>query len=600
MNRSSGDDVRNSTVDQSGDDLLLRHPFLFYFRRDWRIFGVGLFALVFTNGFDVLIPYLIGTAIDQITNQAGWQNLGQTVAMLLGASAALALCRYLWRIFWGRFHHGVAEDLRNRIFHKFLDLGPSFYQKHPVGKLMSLITNDVNSFRMAIGPGMLILADALIIMVMVPPVMMSLSLSWTWKTLILMPIIPPLIARILKLIHESYRKQQNKFADMSGSAQEIVSGIRVIKSYAQEVNQTRLFNVFSRNYEMACNDVAKVDAFFTPVMEFGVASGSVILLLIGAPEVISGTVTIGAFVTFYQYIQRMIWPMTAIGISFTFVQRGQASFDRILELLKTDNDVPDNGQRTLQEFKSLEVKDLSFKYPGSEREILNKVSFQLKAGETLGIVGAIGSGKSTLVDLLCRLYPVPENTIFYNQTPVEDIRTTSLRNTISLVPQEAFLFSKRIQDNIALGCDEWSLDEVRQVSELVNIAGEIDEIPEQYNAYLGERGVNLSGGQKQRLTIARALMTDTPVVVFDDSLSAVDAKTEKNILQSLRQRLSRNDNRVTVLIVSHRIASLKWADRILVLNDGQVESFGTHDELLESSATYQNLVELQGEARGLE
>ncbi|MCB0385984.1 MAG: ABC transporter ATP-binding protein, partial [Bdellovibrionales bacterium] len=289
----------------------------------------------------------------------------------------------------------------------------------------------------------------------------------------------------------------------------------------------------------------------------------------------------------------------AIGISFTFIQQGRASFSRILDLLKTENDVPDMGDKRLDGFHQLCVKNLTFSYPGSDRPILKNVSFDLNAGETLGIVGSIGSGKSTLVDLLCRLYPVPEGTIYYNNVPVEQLEKKSLRRTVSLVPQDAFLFSKKIQDNIALGRNEWTFDEVKSMSELVNIAAEIDEIPDAYNAYLGERGVNLSGGQKQRLTIARALMADTPVIIFDDSLSAVDAKTEKNILQSLRSRYLAGKKRVTVILVSHRVASLKWADRILVLNEGHVEAFGSHEELMEGSSTYRHLVELQSEGRSL-
>ncbi|MCC7405910.1 MAG: ABC transporter ATP-binding protein [Bdellovibrionales bacterium] len=579
------------------DEKLLRHPFLYYFRKDWKLFAAGMVALFLTNSFDAIPPYLIGMAINQIADQAGWRSLGETILLMIAASACLAVCRYWWRIFWGRFHHGVAEDLRNRIFDKFLDLGPSYYQKKPVGELMSLMTNDVNSFRMAIGPGMLILADAIFILMIVPPLMISLSASWTWKTLILMPIIPPLIARVLKLILDNYRKQQNKFAEMSGAAQEIVSGVRIIKSYAQELNQTRLFNSFSRNFEFACNDVARVDAYFTPVMEFGVATGSVILLLIGAPEVMAGTVTVGAFFSFYQYIQRMIWPMTAIGIAFTHIQQGRASFSRILDLLKTSNDVPDEGAAQMNHFDSLEVRGLTFTYPQGEQPILKDLSFAIRAGETIGIVGPIGSGKSTLVDLLCRLYPVPSETIYYNDTPVEQIKKNSLRRLVSLVPQDAFLFSKKIQENIALSRKEWTMDQVKNMCELVNIDDEISDIPDTYDAYLGERGVNLSGGQKQRLTIARALMADSPIVIFDDSLSAVDASTEKNILASLRNRYLADRRKVTVILVSHRIATLKWADRIMVLNDGRLEAFASHEELVNSNATYRQLVELQNEHR---
>ncbi|MBK8203777.1 MAG: ABC transporter ATP-binding protein [Bdellovibrionales bacterium] len=583
---------------EADEHLLLNRPFFYYFSKNWRVFSLGLVTLFFTNLFDALPPYIIGLAIDQISQKAGWQTLARTVAFLVATALFLALFRYLWRVFWGKFHHGVAEDLRNRAFDKFLDLGPSFYQRRSVGDLMSLITNDVNSFRMAIGPGTLVIADALFILLIVPPLMMSLSVSWTWKTLILMPIVPPVVARILKLIYENFSQQQEKFAAMSGAAQEIVSGIRVIKSYAQEINQTRLFNLFNRNYQLACNQVAKIDACFPPVMELSVAIGSVILLAIGAPEVMKGTVSIGAFFSFYQYIQLMIWPMSALGIGFNHVQQGKASFARIADLLKIASDVPDSGQHQLDKFSNLEIRDLCFTYPGTNHPALRNISFKIEAGETIGIVGETGAGKSTLVDLLCRLYPVSPNSILYNGISIEQLRKISLRRTVSIVPQDPFLFSKPIQDNMALARQEWSMDEIHTLSQLVNIAEEINEIPEKYDAYLGERGVNLSGGQKQRLTIARALMTGSPLLIFDDSLSAVDAKTEKNILENLRQRVTNDNLSITLLIVSHRVSSLQWADRIVVLNDGEMEAIGTHQELLLRSPTYLRFVALQSENGG--
>lgn len=574
---------------------LAQKPFRFYFKQHKRIFIVGIICLLFTNILDALPPYLIGMAIDQITHQAGMSEIGRTVVLILVVTVFLSLFRYLWRIFWGRFHHSVAEDLRNRIFTKLTQLGPSYYQKHPIGQLMSLITNDVNSFRMAVGPGVLIFLDALFLLMILPPLMLSLSPSWTWKTLILMPLIPILIFKIERLLNKRWRQQQDKFAEMSGAAQEIVSGIRVIKSYAQEKNQTRLFNIFSRNYEIACNQVAKTDAVFSPTLEMGVTIGGVILILVGTPEVLRGEVTVGAFFAFYQYIQRMIWPMTAVGVSLSFIQQGKASFERILNLLSSPIDIPDNGEIELKAFSTLEVRNLSFTYPGETQPSLKNISFSLKTGETLGIIGITGSGKSTLIDLLCRHYPVPPQTIFINDYPIENIRKSSLRQLFSVVPQDAFLFSRKISENIALGVHSWELKEVQQAAALVNLDKEIEDTPMAYEAYLGERGVNLSGGQKQRLTMARALVRNSPVVILDDSLSAVDARTESYILACLKGQLGTQANQqpITAIIVSHRLASIRLAEKVLVLNAGEMEAFGSHSELHSNSPTYRQLDALQ-------
>ncbi len=584
------------------DSLLLQHPFRFYFLKDWKSFGSGIWALFFTGLFDAFPPYLIGKGIDLIIHSSSFNQVSQSfffiLLLLIITTLCLGLFRYLWRIFWGRFNHNVAEDLRNRVFSKFLDLSPQYYRTHSIGELMSLITNDVNSFRMAIGPGTLVLADALIALFIIPPLMISLSWSWTWKCLILMPVVPFLIAIILKKISQFYRQQQDEFALLSGQTQETISGIRVIKSYAQEINQTLLFNQFSKKYEWACNQVAKTDSFFAPVMDISVAVGSVILLIVGAPEVIKGEVSIGVFFTFYQYIQKMIWPMTALGIGFNHLQQGKASFSRIWELLTTPNDVPDEGTYALTDFKSLEVNNLTFTYPLAHAPTLKNVSFKIHSGEKIGLIGETGSGKTTLIELLCHFYPLPTDTLLINGISLEKIRKSSLRNLISLVPQDSFLFSKPIQENIAFARNEWTLDEIINLSKIVSLDEEIQKIPLQFDALLGEKGVNLSGGQKQRLTIARALMAQTPLVIFDDSLSAVDAHTEKNILQNLRERKDNENNSqtVTMLIVSNRIASIKWVDRIIVLKQGEIEATGTHFELLKYSPTYKHLAILQKES----
>lgn len=572
-------------------ERLLKKPFWFYILRDKRNVGLGLVCLLGTNILDALPPRLIGIAIDQIAEGLQLQAVGKTLLLLLLVTVGLSFFRYLWRIYWGRFHHQVAEHLRNQIFDRLSFLGPSFFQKKTVGELMSLINNDVNSFRMAVGPGVLILFDAIFLLFIIPPIMIGISWDWTWKTLILMPLIPFIVYRLLKVIHSRFKIQQNQFGELSGVTQEVISGVRVIKSFAQEKNQTRLFNLSSRNYELACNDVAKPDALFSPALETAVTVGSVILLFIGAPEVIAGRISIGEFFAFYQYIQRMVWPMTAIGLSLNFIQRGRASFGRIREVLQTEPDVKDEGLLEVEKFESLEFKNLSFAHPGQNDLSLKDISFRLNKGEVLALIGTTGSGKSSIVDLICRFYPFEKERVFINGLPIEKIRLKSLRNLLAVVPQVPFLFSRKVSENVAYGIDNPNSEEIQRITALVNIEKEIEALPEAYDSFIGEKGVNLSGGQKQRLTLARALLRQSPVLILDDSLSAVDTSTEQSILNMIRS--AQSDQSRSAIVISNRISSVRWADRIVVLNQGRVEASGTHEELLQTSPTYQELSRLQ-------
>jgi ATP-binding cassette subfamily B protein len=319
----------------------------------------------------------------------------------------------------------------------------------------------------------------------------------------------------------------------------------------------------------------------------------VLLLLLGTDSVIRESVTLGQFFAFYQYIQRMIWPMSAIGVGLGNVQEGRASFRRIQEVLEFAPDVPDTGELEVSELQTLEVRDLSFSYPGSSLKVLDGISFKLNRGECLGLVGLTGSGKSTLVDLLVRQYPVPPGTILINGISVEKISLKSLRALIGAVPQEAFLFSRKVAENMALGLDFWDFEDVREAAEHVRLDQEIESWPGRYEALVGERGVNLSGGQKQRMTLARALIRNAGLVILDDALSAVDAKTEETILAQLHDELSRT----TSIVISHRLASVREADQILVLKNGRIECRGRHEELIRISPTYQALNELQMETR---
>lgn len=559
-----------------------------------RAFIIGTICLILTDVLDVLTPLALKYGIDAI-QEKNPSNLIEAIVFYALVMTGVTAFRFGWRINFGRFHHSVAEDLRNKIFSKYTELGPSFYQRSPIGRLMSLLTNDVNSFRMAIGPGLLILIDACALLAFTIPLMISLSWSWTWKSLLFMPFIPFVMRKLETLIHERFKVQQERLADVSSSAQEIVSGVRIIKSFAQEKNQLISFNSLSKKFEDACNGVTRLDAAFLPVMRSGSILGGALFLAVGAPEVIAGTISVGTFVAFHEYVKRTVWPMSAIGMCMSMIEQGRASFDRISELLGTETDIPDTGEIELKEFESIEIRNLSFRYPGSNVDALSNINLKINAGETIGIVGPVGAGKTTLLQLMCRMYPTAPESVLINGSDVASIKRSSLSKTISYVTQDVFLFSDTIAENVALGLQEFpGLQPIEEATGLVNIDREIREIPQGYDAYLGERGVNFSGGQKQRLTIARAMIRRSPVVMLDDSLSAVDGKTEKMITSELQSKTGQS----TVLLVSHRLATLMHANRIVVLNKGKIIAVGPHEELLQTCSIYRELHQMQSSAGG--
>ena len=576
----------------SSQSELLRSPFWFYIKKHKVTVALGLTWLFLTNALETMVPWLVGKTIDKVAAEAPLSEVARFVGYIFVVVIFLSAFRFLWRLFWATFHHTSAADLRSRVYARMSFLGPTFFRPRKIGQLITLISNDVNSFRMGLGPGFLVIFDGLFLIALTLPMMIAISWTWTWRSLALMPFVPFLVRYILGKLHVQYHDRQARFADLSGSAQEIVSGIRVIKSFAQERNQTVQFNLHSGAFRDACDRVAWWDAIFGPSLELPVAVGCALLLLLGAPDVMSGAVTLGQFFMFYQYTQRMVWPMSAIGIGMGQIQEARASFARVAEAIQFPEDVPDLGTEEVERLDSLEVRELSFTYPGAAHPALERVSFTLRHGECLGVVGMTGAGKSTLIELLTRQYPVAPGTILINGISIERIRLASLRRLIGVVPQDAFLFSRRVDENVALGLDDWDHDDVQQAVAQVRLEGEIESWPGAYGALVGERGVNLSGGQKQRMTLARALIRQAPLVILDDSLSAVDAKTEEAILRLLRGELKKT----TSIVVSHRLASVRAADRILVLRGGRVEALGTHAEVLRVSPTYQTLQEMQGSA----
>lgn len=578
----------------SPDEILNRHPLWYYIRKNKKHFSLGMFFLILTNIADGLYPLILKKGIDQISDGLSMKDIGPTALLFFATMATLAATRYGWRVFFGRYHTLAAEDLRNRIFHHLTTMGPQFFKRNPIGELMSLITNDVQSFRQAIGSGVLILVDGFVIILIVLPLMIWMEPEWTVKTLIFLPLVPFLIWKVTKLIFERYKIQQDKLSELSGFSQEIVSGVRVIKSFAREKDQLNAYNNLSSNYEKVCNRVASVDSLFSPVMQFGVATGTVILFFVASDDLLAGTATIGTFVAFQRYISKMVWPMTALGLGFSQFQKGMASYSRIKNVLLSKTDIPDEGCVEIKDFEKLKVQNLSFQFPEANTPALKDISFEIQAGQKVGLVGPVGSGKTTLLHLLTRLYPAPRNTVFINDHELHEISQRSLHMQVAFVPQEPFLFSESISENMGMGRDSSEAlenEEILHWAQVVDIKKEVEELPHQFQSELGERGVNLSGGQKQRLTIARGLMTRAPMIILDDSLSAVDHKTEKTIQDQLSNQL---DKKKTQLIVTHRLSAIENADQIIVLNQGTIEAIGTHKELIQKSPTYRRMAEIQG------
>lgn len=566
---------------------LLKHPYKFYWKLNRRNVCLGLTALFLTNALETLLPWLVGVGLDQITQGTEYQDVFSTVGWILLVTVFMSFSRYAWRIFWGNFHHSAAHDLRKRIFNHMMDLGPSYFQKNRIGELMSLITNDVNSFRMAIGPGCLILFDGISLVLLILPFMLFVSWKWTLVCLVLMPAVPFIVHALLERLHKAYHSRQDTFAEMSGVAQEIVTGIRVIKSFAQERFQTRYFQKFSKEFQGSCDRLAHIDAFFVPALEIPMALGCVVWLLVGGNQVIAGTLSLGMFFAFFQYVQRMVWPMEAIGFGIGHLQEGRASFNRIKNLLQTESDIPDQGTIEIKNFETLEVRDLTFTYPGQTRPALNHISFKLSAKETMAVIGPTGSGKSTLLSLLSRQYAAPLNTIFINGIAIEKIKISSLRKTLAVVPQEAFLFSKTISDNLELpgwSSDMYSSEDALRVVELDQ---EVLSWPSGLNSMIGERGVNLSGGQKQRLTLARALLRPAFLLLLDDCMSAVDTETEERLQNAMAGRIREHK---ALVFVTHRLSSALRADRLLILQEGRLE-------VRENSLFYKQLQETQSKEK---
>lgn len=477
----------------------------------------------------------------------------------------------------------IEFDLKNEIYAHYQRLGMSFYKRNQTGDLMSRISEDVSRVRMYLGPAILYTVNLVVLSVMVIGAMFSVNARLTWWVLLPLPVLSLSIFIINNIIHKRSELIQRQMSKLTSVSQESYSGIRVLKSYVQEEPVLQHFRRESENYKDVSLDLAKVHALFFPLMLLLIGLSTILTIWIGGREVMSGNISAGNIAEFVIYVSMLTWPVTSVGWVASLIQRASASQKRINEFLDEKEEITqceDLYEGVLQ--GNISFDNVSFTYPDTEITALKNVSFDIKAGQRIAITGRTGSGKSTLAGLLVRFYEVSEGTIQVDGRKLEDWNIEKYRQQLGLVQQDIFLFSETVRNNIAFGLNESDFLQVQKAAEMADVAKDIDRLPDGYETLVGERGVTLSGGQKQRISLARTLIKETPVVVFDDCLSAVDATTEENILNNLQSFTKKK----TSIVITHRVTSLTDFDKILVLDEGELIEMGTHGALIAEKGLY--------------
>jgi ATP-binding cassette subfamily B multidrug efflux pump len=567
-------------------------PLLPYARRYRRRIAAGLSLVLVSNLFALTWPYLLKLGIDALERGTTPTALAGYAGAIIGFSLIGGAGRYLMRELLNGMSRHVETDLRDDYFAHLLRLAPDFYQRVPTGDLMSRATNDIPAVRMVIGPAIMYLVNTAVVSIIALTMLILIDLRLTVLATLPLLIVPPTVIYFGREIHKRFEAIQAQFARISTTAQENLAGARIVRAYVQEDAQARNFSELNRDYMGRNMRLAKVWGLFHPALMLLTGLGAVIVLGVGGRDVIMGRISIGDFVAFSFYLLQLIWPMIALGWVINLFERGAASMGRIQEIMREEPSIGDAAHpvEVAAPQGAIEFKDVSFRYPGTERYVLRDVSFNIEPGQTIAIVGRTGSGKSSIVRLIPRLYDPDDGAILLDGVPVEQIQLEQLRSIIAMVPQEPFLFSETLGGNIAFGLQNGHDQErVEAAAEIAQLAETITDFPKGYDTQLGERGINLSGGQKQRATLARALTHDAPVLILDDALSSVDTHTEMRILDGLQDVFRRR----TSIIVSHRVTAVKDADLILVVEDGEIVERGVHSELLELDGVYARLLRRQ-------
>ncbi|HEX8408240.1 MAG TPA: ABC transporter ATP-binding protein [Thermoanaerobaculia bacterium] len=563
----------------------LLHYFALYKKR----LTVGGLCVIGSAAFSLLKPFIIGSAVNELGRGFTRETLIRYSLMLIGASICEGFFLYLQRsIIIGASRH-IEYDMRNDFYQHLQRLPLGFYQEQRTGDLMSRATNDLASVRMLIGPAVMHSLSSLLVVTGAFIMMLRTDTTMAMLALLAVPVVAGLVSSFGKRIHNLTRAVQDYFGDISARVQENLAGVRVVRAFTREQNEIETFKRMNHEYVERNRAVIRLTAAFYPALHALIGLMFVFVFFVGSRKIIAGTLSLGAFVAFQFYLGRMIWPLIALGWVINLFQRGMASMKRLHEVWSVDPVVVSTGgsEASRADAADLEIRGLTFTY--GTRPVLQNINLDVRHGETIGIVGRTGSGKSTLLSLITRAFEPPPGTIFLNGRAIETIPLRQLREWIGMVPQETFLFSESLAENIRFGRADASDAEVDESAKQAGLSTDVAGFPQGLRTVIGERGITLSGGQKQRTAIARALVRDPLVLILDDSLSAVDTHTEERILNALRTiRKGR-----TVLIVSHRVSSVKDADHIVVLDDGRIVERGTHDALLEKGGYYADLYRRQ-------
>ncbi|WKA55887.1 ABC transporter ATP-binding protein [Planococcus shixiaomingii] len=556
-----------------------------FFKENWLRYSVAIGLLFLANIIEIIPPWLIGVAIDSIAQgELTSTLLWQYIAVLAGSLILAYVINFIWQyqLFGGAYV--IERQLRSSLMGHFLKMTPTFYEKNRTGDLMARATNDLRAISETAGFGILTLVDSTLYMATII-VAMGMLVSWelTFFAMIPLPILAIIVQILGKKIHERYTAAQDAFGDMNDSVLESVGGVRVIRAYVQERASEQQFAEMTDDVYEKNMAVERIDALFTPVTKVLTSISYMIGLGYGAFLVADGTMTLGDLVAFNVYLGMIVWPMFAIGELINTLQRGNASLDRVNETLDYAEDVVDPvNPKFADKPEKIGFRDVSFTYPQSSSINLQGINLSMNSGQTLGIVGKTGSGKTTFVKQLMREYPLGKGSIQMNEIDLNDLTKDQLRSWIGYVPQDHVLFSRTIRANILFGKSDATEEEIRQALRLSYFEKDLEMLPSGLDTLVGEKGVALSGGQKQRISIARALIKNPEILILDDSLSAVDAKTEAKIIENIQRERSGK----TTIITTHRLSAVQHADWIVVLDDGKVIEEGTHDDLLKARGWY--------------
>ncbi|MDY7222887.1 ABC transporter transmembrane domain-containing protein [Halalkalibacterium halodurans] len=563
-----------------------------FFKQEKKSYGFGIVMLAIVSLLTLVPPRVVGIIVDHIyEGTLTMPVLLQWIGVLAALALIVYVARYLWRVMIFGASLRLARLLRNQLYTHFTNMAAPFYQKHRTGDLMAHATNDIRAIQATAGQGVLTLVDSLTMGGFVI-LTMAITISWelTLISLLPMPLMALLTSYYGSLLHKRFHHAQAAFSSLNDKVQESVTGVRVTKAFGQEEQDIEAFRKQSDDVVKKNVAVARVDALFDPTISLIVGLSYFLAIVFGARFVIAEQLTIGQLTSFTIYLGLLIWPMLAFGFLFNIVERGRASYNRVSQLLQAKQEITDSWARIhVPPTGHVDVAIDQFVYPNQKEPALADVQFELSEGETLGIVGKTGAGKTTLLRLLQREYDIKQGTIILDGRPIEHYTLDALKAAFGTVPQDHFLFSATIADNIAFAKPDATISEIIQVSQLAHIHDDIIQFEQGYDTVVGERGVTLSGGQKQRVSIARALLANPNILILDDSLSAVDAKTEEAILSSLRAERKGK----TTIITAHRLSAIKHADHILVMDDGRIVERGTHETLMEAGGWYRNMYERQ-------